>query len=380
MKRISLFICFLLFSQAAWAAETIKIGFMGPLSGDFVAVGIEAKQVVELLARDTNDHGGILGRKVEVICEDDGGKPRIAAAAAKRLVRQGVVAVIGSYTSSITESVQKVFDNGKVIQMAYGSTAIPLTEKKLKYFFRTCPRDDEQAKAAVRIIQKMKIRKVALLHDNSLYGKGLAEAIKKLLKDSMISVVFYDALIPGRQDYSDILTKIKGTDPEFFFFSGYYPEAARLLEGRDRMNWKVNFMGGDAVNSSVLVDIAGNKAAEGFYFLSPLVPENLDSPQAKKFLDHFKKVYDYKPSSIHALLAGDAFIAIEENINKLKTTNTVLLSDYLHRKYFNPVGLTGQIRFNTKGDVVNDLHAVYRVDANGRFILQRLLQYGEIVK
>jgi branched-chain amino acid transport system substrate-binding protein len=72
----------------------------------------------------------------------------------------------------------------------------------------------------------MKIRKVALLHDNSLYGKGLAEAIKKLLKDAMISVVFYDALIPGRQDYSDILTKIKGTDPEFFFFSGYYPEAA----------------------------------------------------------------------------------------------------------------------------------------------------------
>jgi len=74
MKRISLFICFLLFSQAAWAAETIKIGFMGPLSGDFVAVGIEAKQVVELLARDTNDRGGILGRKVEVICEDDGGE------------------------------------------------------------------------------------------------------------------------------------------------------------------------------------------------------------------------------------------------------------------------------------------------------------------
>jgi len=134
----------------------------------------------------------------------------------------------------------------------------------------------------------MKTRKVALLHDNSLYGKGLAEAIKKLLKDSMISVVFYDALIPGRQDYSDILIKIKVRTRSSFLFR-LLSRGRSSPRRRDRMNWKVNFMGGDAVNSSVLVDIAGNKAAEGFYFLSPLVPENLDSLRQRNFSTILRK-------------------------------------------------------------------------------------------
>lgn len=381
MKKISLlFICFFLFSQAAWAADSVKIGFIGPLTGDFVVVGIEAKQAIELLARDINDRGGLLGRRVDVIFEDDGGNPKIAAAAARRLVKHGVVAVIGSYTSSMTESVQKIFNNAKIIQVSFGSTATSLTEKGLKYFFRTCPRDDSQANAAVKIIRKMEVKKAALLHDNSLYGKGLAEAIKKLLENSNIGVVFYNALIPGKHDYADILSSIKTTDPDIVFFSGYYPEAARLLEGRERMAWKVPFMGGDAVNSSVLVDIADYKAAEGFYFLSPPVPADLDAPRGKIFLGRFKKIYDYSPSSIHALFAGDAFTAVTDSITELKTTDTKQLSHYLHGQYMNKAGLTGQILFDKKGDIVGDFHAVYRVDSEGNFILQRMLAQGRIVQ
>ena len=381
MKKLYLLLIILFFAHPVGAVEPIKLGFIGPLTGDFMTAGVEAKQVVELLAKNTNNRGGILGKKVELFYEDDEGNPQVAEAAAKRLVQRGVIAVIGSYTSTATEAVQQVLDTGKIIQITYGSTAVPLTERGLAYFFRICPRDDNQAKAAVRVMQKMKMKRIAIMHDGTLYGKGLAETIKTLLEDRKVSVVFYDALIPGRQDYSDILTRAKDTRPDLVFFSGYHPEAAHLLKGRNQMNWRgVIFMGGDAVESNKLIDIAGMKAAEGFYFLSIPRVIDLSSPRTRQFTNRFEKAYRCRPSSAYALLAGDAFIAITESMKILKTTDTSLLADYLHNKYNKKDGLTGNIRFDRKGDVINDLHAVYRLDSMGRFILQRKLQYGIFAK
>lgn len=381
MKKLYLLLIILLFAHSAWAVEPIKIGFIGPLTGDFMAEAAEARQVIELLAKNTNDRGGISGRKLEMIYEDDQGNPQKAGAAAEKLVRQGVIAVIGSNTSTATEAMQQVLDQSKVIQITYGATAVPLTEKGLAYFFRICPRDDNQAKAAVRVIRKMKMKNIAILHDNTLYGKGLAETIKALLENSKVAVVFYDALIPGKQDYSDILTNARDARPDFVFFAGYYPEAAHLMKSRRQMDWRdVIFMGGDAVDNHKLMDIAGVKALEGFYFLSMPRVEDIDTPRTKKFINSYETAYGSRPVSAYALLAGDAFAAITEIMEKLKTTDTKLIADYLHNTYHEKHGLTGNIRFNHKGDIVNDLHAVYRMDNKGRVALQRKLQYGILTK
>jgi branched-chain amino acid transport system substrate-binding protein len=381
MKKLYLLLIILLFAHPVWAVEPIKIGFIGPLTGDYMAEGMEAKQVVELLAKNTNDHGGILGKNIEMIYEDDQGNPQTGRAAAQRLTQQGVIAVIGSYTSAVTEATQQVFDQSRIIQIAYGATAVPLTERGFGRFFRICPRDDNQAKAAVRVMQKMKMKRIAIVHDGGLYGKGLAETVKEFLEDGKLAPVFYDALIPGKEDYSDILAKAKDTRPDFVFFAGFYPEAAHLLKGRQQMDWhEVIFMGGDAVDSSRLIEIAGAKAAEGFYFLSVPRVKDLDATRTRKFVTTYEKAYRSRPASAYALLAGDAFAAITESVKRLKTTDTKLLSEYLHTKYNKTDGLTGNIRFDLKGDVVNDLHAVYRVDNQGRYILQRKLQYGVFTK
>lgn len=381
MKKLYFLLIILLFAHPVWAVEPVKIGFIGPLTGDFKTEGMEAKQVVELLAQNTNDHGGILGKKIEMIYEDDQGNPQTARAAAKRLAQQGVIAVIGSYTSAATEATQQVFDQNRILQITYAATAVPLTERGFGRFFRICPRDDNQARAAVRVMQKMKMKRIAIFHDGGLYGKGLAETIKEFLGEGKVAPVFYDVLIPGKEDYADILAKAKYTRPDFVFFAGYYPEAAHLLKGRHRMDWReVIFMGGDAVDSSRLIEIAGVEAAEGFYFLSMPRVKDLDAPRTRQFSNSYEKAYKTGPASAYALLAGDAFTAITESVKRLKTTDSKLLSDYLHNKYSKKDGLTGHIRFDLKGDVVNDLHAVYRVDNQGRYILQRKLQYGVFTK
>ncbi len=377
MKRFFCGLCLLMSVQMGWAAEPLKIGFIGPMTGNFAQVGKEAARVLTLLAADVNGQGGLVERQVEVLFEDDHGNTETAIEAGKKLLLQNPVAVIAAHTSTITEALQTVFNDRKVIQISYGATAVSLTGKGYRYFFRTCPQNSEQAKAVVQNMRKMNVKKVALLHDESLYGLDLADAMRSRLHNWMIEVVYDGSLKTGQPDYLPLVERVRAAGPELVFFTGYYPEAAKLLLARNRLNWKVPFMSGDGANDSDLVTIAGKKAAAGFSFVSPLAPEDVRSPRIKPFLDRYMKAYGTMLTSIYALFAGDAFIAVTESIRRLRTTDPDRISDYLHRTYSNPAALTGKQYFDYKGDVVNYLHGLYQVDTEGRFILQNVLARGQ---
>ena len=223
---------------------------------------------------------------------------------------------------------------------------------------------------AVQTIKKLGFKKVAILHDNTTYAKGLADEAKGLLEKEGVDIVFYDALTPGERDYTAILTKMKGKNPDVVFFTGYYPEAGLLLRQKKEMNWNVPFIGGDATNNPDLVKIAGKEAAAGFYFLSAPLPKDLPTAEAKAFLAEFSKKYGNPPNSIYAVLAGDGFRVITAAIQATKSTDPDVLADYLHNKMKDFPGLTGTLSFNEKGDRVGEVYRVYKVDAEGNFVLQ----------
>ena len=371
MKKVVLFtLALCLIAGFAGAAETIKIGLMAPLTGDWTSEGQEMNQFVGLLVEQLNGKGGLLGKQVELIAEDDGGDPKTAALAAQRLSTQKIVAVIGTYGSSVTEASQNIYDESKILQIANGSTAIRLSEKKLKYFFRTCPRDDEQGRVAAQTIEKMGVKKVAILHDNTTYSKGLADEAKALLEGKGVAIGFYDALTPKESDYTTILTKLKAAGPDLVFFTGYYPEAGTLLKQKKEMGWQTPFVGGDATQNPDLVKIAGKDAAKGFYFISPPMPQDLPSEKAKSILAAYKEKYKGAPGSIYAVLAGDGFLVLTAAIEATKSTDPDKLADYLHKEFKDFSGLTGKIAFNEKGDRVGEVYRVYTVDAEGNFVLQ----------
>jgi branched-chain amino acid transport system substrate-binding protein len=373
MKRIftiGLALIFLLTCAGFSMAKTIKIGLMAPLTGSWASEGEEMKNIATLLAEEINANGGLLGQKVEVIAADDGGDPRTASLAAQRLATQDVIAVVGTYGSSVTEASQSIYDDFSIIQVANGSTAIRLTEKGLKYFFRTSPRDDEQGRVAAQTIQWMGFKNVAVLHDNTSYAKGLADETRGLLEKSGAEIVFFDALTPGERDYTAILTKMKAAKPDVVFFTGYYPELGLILRQKLEMNWKVPFVGGDATNNPDLVKIAGKKAAEGYYFLSPPVPQDLSFEKSKSFLKAYKAKYGNYPGSIWAVLSGDGFLSITEAVKATKTTDSDKLAEFLHSGQGKISGLTGSIAFNGKGDRVGEVYRVYLIDADGNFKLQ----------
>jgi branched-chain amino acid transport system substrate-binding protein len=379
-KILCLTILLMLLAVPAPAAEPIKIGLTAPMSGPWGNSGREMKQVVDLLTEALNAKGGVLGRKIEIIAVNDEGTPSGAVQAALTLARQNVTAVIGSLTSAATEASQIIFNEAKILQVSNGSTAVGLTERNLKYFFRTCPRDDEQSRVIVETLRKMNLRKIAILHDGSLYARGLADGVRSLAVQGGLEIVFKGALPPGGQDYTDILKKIRDSDPEGVFYAGYYQEVGVLLRQKKAMNWNAVFIGGDGANNADFVLIAGRQAAEGFYFLSPPLPGDLTTKEALAFLEKFKKKYGVPVQSIDSVLAGDAFRVITAAIGETRSTDPDTLADHLHKAFVDPSGLTGSINFNFKGDRLSDLYGVYRVDAEGRFVIQRMFQYRQIVK
>ena len=213
--------CLLLAGGMA-SAETIKIGLLCPLTGAYANEGQDMQRIVQLLADGVNQSGGINGDKVEIITQDDASEPRTSALAAQRLATSDVVAVIGTYGSAVTEASQNILAEAGIVQIATGSTSIRLTEKGIPTFFRTCPRDDDQGAKAVKTLVTMGHKRIAILHDNSAYARGLADEIKAGLEHAPgVEIVFFDALRPNERDYNALLTTMKGKDPEIIMFTGY---------------------------------------------------------------------------------------------------------------------------------------------------------------
>jgi branched-chain amino acid transport system substrate-binding protein len=352
------------------ASAQIRIGLMAPLTGSWASEGRAMKQIVDLLADELNSAGGVMGQKVEIIAEDDGGDPRTASLAAQRLSTQGIVAVIGTYGSSITEATQNIYDENKIVQVATGSTAIRLSEKGLRYFFRTSPRDDEQGLVAANTLKNLGFERVAILHDNTTYAKGLADEAQTLLKADNVEIVLFDALTPGERDYSTILSQLRSRNPDVVLFTGYFPEAGLLLRQKKNMGWDVPFIGGDATNNPDLVSIAGTEAAENFMFLSPPVPQDLDSTEAVSFMTAYRAKYQGDPASVWAVLAGDAFKVLIAAIEGSGSTEPDKIAEYLRTGLQDFQGLTGTIAFDDKGDRVGELYRLYKVDSEGTFVLQ----------
>ncbi|MDR3038904.1 MAG: branched-chain amino acid ABC transporter substrate-binding protein [Candidatus Adiutrix sp.] len=352
----------------AAAEPPVKIGVMGPLTGQWASEGQDMEAIVKSLAEQFN--ATTRGRQVEILVGDDAGDPRTAALAAQSLVAGGAVAVIGTYGSAITEASQDIYAEENVLQIATGSTSIRLTEKGLPLFFRTCPRDDEQGRVLAANVGRLGFKKAAIVHDNSSYAKGLAEEVKPLLAERKIAVVFDDAITPGDRDYNATLTKIKTTGPDVIIFTGYYPEAGLLLRQKHDMSWPVAMIGGDATNNSALVDIAGRESASGYYFISPPGPGDLKSAKSRAFLKTYQDKNGGPPSSVWSIMAGDAFGVLAQALEAGVEATGPALAGYLHQTLKDYDGFTGTISFNEKGDRIGDVYRLYRVERNGGFVLQ----------
>ena len=365
-------------SLSAADAKPVVIGLQGPITGAWAYEGQMAKQSCEIAAALINKKGGILGgRKIELRVVDDAGEPKTGALAAQKLVGQkDVVASVSTYGSSVCEPASNIYEKFKKVNIGYGVTAVRLTERDFKYFFRTCGRDDSQGKFfATAVPKKFKAKRIAIMHDNTAFGKGLAEdtkrALEAMVKSKAVSIVYYDAITPGEKDYKVSLTNLRESKPDVWYFTGYYAEAALLVSQARDIGITCPFVGGNAAINDEFVKIAGLTLAKGCYMTNEPLPGDLPYPAAKQFLAAYKAKFGNIPSSPWPIYAADALNIIAYAADKTRSTDSTKIAAYLRDKVNGVPGITGPIGFTPQGDREGVPFYLYVVDDKGKIVVSK---------
>jgi branched-chain amino acid transport system substrate-binding protein len=331
------------------AADTISIGMAGPITGDLAEFGAQLKRGAEQAVADINKAGGVLGKQLKLEEGDDACDPKQAPIVANDLVSKGVVFVAGHFCSGSSIPASSVYHDEGVLQITPASTNPKLTDdagtKGWKTVFRTCGRDDQQGSfAGPWIAEHFKGKNVAIVHDKSQYGQGLADLTKAALNKAGMQEAMYEAITPGEQDYTALVTKMKENKIDVIYFGGYHPEAALIVKQSRDQGLMAPLLSGDSLNTQEFATLAG-KASDGVMFTNAAEARNLPSAQAvvKEFRDAGFEPEGYTLSTYAAVQVWSQAVA------KAGTTDSAKVAETLRGGQWDTV--IGKLGFDAKGDL-----------------------------
>ncbi len=324
-----------------------KIGVCAPLTGDQAKMGNDILNGVKLAVEEWNTKGGILGQRIEIATGDDRHDPKEAISVAHKMVNEGVIGVIGHFNSSCSIPASFVYHDASIPQISPASTNPQLTSQGFKNVFRTCGRDDQQGSIGAEfVINELRKKRIAVLHDKTTYGQGLADEFKKNIgKSNRASIVAYEGIVQGSGDYKAVLTKLKSRRPEVVYFGGVYPEGGLLVKQMRELGMKAIFVSGDGVIDPEFLRIAGDAALGTFLSFGPSVKE---IPHARHFIESYEEKYgEIGPYSVYAYDAANILLS---SIQSAGSTDGEKISEAIHN--IRHEGALGTIQFNANGDVL----------------------------
>ena len=340
---------------AAAHAQDITIAVAGPMTGPVASIGDQMKRGAEAAAAAINETGGVNGRKIKIDVEDDACDPKQAVTVANRIVGQGIKFVDGHACSGSSIPASEVYAENNVLMMSPASSNPALTEKGHPLIMRLYPRDDAQgAFIGPWIAEKFKGKKIAILHDKSPYGKGLATVVKDSLNAAGQKEVLFEGINPGEKDYSAVVTKLKNAGADFVYFGGYHPEAALILRQAADQGYKPQLMTGDSIATSEFWQISG-PAGEGTLFTFPTDPRR--SPNAAKALEQFK-AQGFDPEGF-TLFSYGVVQAIADGIKKAGSDDPKAVAKALESGDAVPT-VMGDVKFDAKGDIKDPRYDINR--------------------
>jgi len=299
-------------------SDTIKIGVAGAHTGDLAPYGLPTVKAVELAVERWNNNGGVLGKQIEILVEDEACDAGIAADVAAKLTGQKVVGVIGHICSGATKAALGVYRDSNILTISPSATNPDLTNGEYPNFFRSIAPDDAQAAVEVDLIKKLGLKSVAILHDKGDYGKGFATFVKDLLEaDGTVEILLFEGITPGAVDYSAVLNKVGSSNAEAIIWGGYHPEASKLVTQMKKTNLDIPFLSCDGVKDDTFIKVAG-EFAEGVYATGPVDTSSNDLAQAA--IKAHEEKYGEQPGTFF-LNASAAIESLLKAIEKAGTTD-----------------------------------------------------------
>ena len=328
----------------------IRIGEYGSMTGTTADFGITTHNGIDLAIRQINAEGGVLGKKIRVVLQDDRGDPTEARTAVTRLIElDRVIVMLGEVASSRSIAAGAVCQQKKIPMITPSSTNPDVTQGR-DYVFRVCFTDDFQGMVCGKFAaESLKLTKAAILRDiKNDYSVGLADSFAKTFRKLGGSIVADESYSEGDKDFSSQLTAIKAKNPQLIFVPGYYTEVALIARRSRQLGISIPLLGGDGWDSSVLVRNAGS-ALEGCYFSNHFSPISQDK-RARQFVKEYRKIHNTNPNAL-AALGYDAARIMVAAIEKAGSTDGSKIRDALAATRNYP-GVTGNITIDANRNAV----------------------------
>lgn len=368
MRRI-LAMALFLSCAASQAQAQIRIGASGPVTGSMAIYGENLKNGVTQAIEDINASGGVLGQKLELVFGDDQGDPRQGVSVANKMVGDGVRFLVGHINSGVTIPATNVYSEAGVLAITPTGTNPQITERGLPMVFRACGRDDQQGAVAGKYLaEKFKGKTIAIVHDKTTYGKGLADETQKALRAAGGQDAVYLALNAGEKDYTAVVSRLKAANVDVVFYGGAIGEAGLLLRQMRDQGVQATLMSGDGISSTEFATLAG-PAVAGTLMTYSRDPRH--NPAAKDAVARFmSKNIDPEP---YVLYSYASVQVLAEAMKRAKSTDPKAVAAEMHRGD-NFETVVGPIAFDAKGDVKEANYFVFRwgVDGGGKAVFDEV--------
>jgi branched-chain amino acid transport system substrate-binding protein len=350
-RLCSLSILSLLAATGAARAQDITIAVAGPMTGPVASIGEQIRHGAELAAEAINKSGGVNGKMIKISVQDDACDPKQAVAIANRILSAGLKFVDGHACSGSSIPAADVYGENNILMMTPASSAPKLTDDAAKNGYTTIMRlygrDDAQGRfIGPWIKDHYGTKKIAILHDKSAYGKGLADVVKESLNKAGVKEEIYEGINPGEKDYSAVVNRLKSAGIDFLYYGGYHTEAGLIKRQAADQNYQFQLMMGDSLATPEFWSVAG-PAGEGTLFTFP--PDARENEAAKAALEQFKQI-NFVPEGF-TLFSYAVIQALAGGMAKANSTDPVAVAKILRTTNVDTV--LGPVSFDEKGDIKN---------------------------
>src|ERR1700687_5800735 len=348
---------------AGSAAAQITMGMAGPTSGPSATKGEQIKNGTYQAVKDINAAGGILGQKITLSYGDDVSDPKQGVSVANKFAGDGIKFVVGHYNSGVTMPASEVYQENGILEITPSATNPKITERMMWNIFRTCGRDDQQgAVAGAYIVDKFKGKKVAIVHDKTTYGQGLADETKKAMTKGGMKEVLYEGINLGEKDFSALVSKIKSSGTDLVYWGGLHTEGGLIVRQMRDQGVKAPLMGGDGITTDEFASVGG-PGVEGT--LMTYGPDARKNPAAKDVVAKFR-AKKFEPEA-YTLYSYAGVQIIKQAAEAAKSLDPKKVAEKMHSgMHFKTV--LGDIAYDKKGDITKLDYVMYiwKKDASGK--------------
>jgi branched-chain amino acid transport system substrate-binding protein len=365
LKRLA--VAFAASAIASAAGAQVKVGVAGPITGPNAAAGAELVQGVEQAAEDINKAGGVLGEKIEIELGDDASDPKQAVSVANRFVGDHVKFVVGHFNSGATIPASEVYKENGILMITPSATHPAVTDREYWNVFRVCGRDDQQGGLWAEFARdRLEGKRIAVVHDKTTYGKGLADAAREAMHAFGVTEVLYEGVNVGEKDYSAVVSRIKASGADYLMWGGLYTEGGLIVRQMRDQGLNTIMISGDGVAGGEFAAIGG-PGVEGT--VMSFGPDPRRNPDARDAVDAFRaKGFEPEGYTLYAYAAAEI---LKQAAGRANSLDPERVAAAMHSGVtFHTV--IGDIAFDKKGDraSVDYVWYVWRKEPDGRIAFE----------